>query len=102
MKQYNIRLDAHQVMLLDAMDGSRSKHIRDAIDLYLRGDMSAVGVVNASDMPLRDEFVQDLKDQRDYFKHKCEYYELGWFRRLFYSKKQLLLPAKDAEFKVHG
>lgn len=61
MKQYNIRLDAGVVQQLDALVGCRSKHIRDAIGLYLQNGMSKGYDVDLS-------YIHHLEGEVDYLR----------------------------------
>ena len=61
MKQYNIRLDQQIVKQLDSLNGCRSKHIRDAIQLYLQSYMS-----NGCDRDVL--YIQHLEDEVSYLR----------------------------------
>lgn len=68
MKQYNIRLEELVVQQLDNIDGCRSKHIRDAINLYLNGVQHVDNDNTYSDQS--ENYIQHLKTEVDYLRQQ--------------------------------
>ena len=106
-KLYNFRLDPNLIKAIDKLDGSRTAVVTSALQDYLQSDVN----VNTNNefsngydvklVSLLESHIEDLKEDKRILQQRLDYFQLGWFKRILFSKRKLL-PAKDAEFKVHG
>ena len=84
MKPYNIRLDPKDMQQLSSLGGTRSEHIRKAIQIYLQDDTQKVYDRNV--VAILNNHIEDLKHDKEILQQRLDYWMLPWFHRLLLPK----------------